>query len=131
MLDVPAAKLLNATLIHTIRMQRHSGTRVVISTQEPTLLSDLIALCSIAVIHKFSSPEWFGAIKKHIFIPEQYKTSLMERIEGLSRGTAIVYSPNSVLGYENGLMKKGNGMLMEVNVRQRITTDGGRDLSAF
>jgi hypothetical protein len=58
MLPTPGAKALNETLVTTIRLQRHYGVRVVISTQEPTLLTDLIALCSVTVIHRFSSPEW-------------------------------------------------------------------------
>jgi hypothetical protein len=128
MLDVPGAKGLHQVIVDTIRMQRHTGTRVVISTQEPTLLTDLIALCSIAVIHRFSSPEWFAAIKKHILIPEEDRETLMERIEGLSTGTAIVYSPNAVLQYANGRTKKGTGTMIKVNMRKRITADGGQSV---
>ena len=130
MLDVPAAKELHASLIDTIRMQRHSGTRVLISTQEPTLMTDLIPLCPIAVIHRFSSPEWLAAIRKHVYIPEEDRGALMKRIEGLPIGTAIVYSPKSALGYGDGRVKKGNGTTMEVRMRQRITADGGRDVFA-
>jgi hypothetical protein len=57
MLDAPGAKSLNESLLQTIRLQRHYGARVVIPTQEPTLSTDLIALYSITVIHRFSSPE--------------------------------------------------------------------------
>lgn len=128
MLDVPAAKELNALLLDTIRMQRHTGTRVLISTQEPTLLTDLIPLCSIAVIHRFSSPEWFAAIQRHIRIPEEEREKLMERIEDLPTGTAIVYSPNSTLGHEmDGSVRKGTATILEVTMRQRITADGGGD----
>jgi DNA helicase HerA-like ATPase len=131
MLDVPAAKDLNAVLLDTIRMQRHSGTRVLISTQEPTLLTDLIALCSIAVIHRFSSPEWFTAIRRHIRIPETEREELMERIEALPTGTAIVYSPKSVLERrDDGTIKQGTGIMLEVKMRQRITADGGKDVFA-
>lgn len=131
MLDVPAAKDLNAVLLDTIRMQRHSGTRVLISTQEPTLLTDLIALCSIAVIHRFSSPEWFTAIRRHIRIPETEREALMERIEALSTGTAIVYSPNSALERtSDDTIKKGTATMIEVKMRQRITADGGKDVFA-
>ncbi|KAL1597158.1 hypothetical protein SLS60_008740 [Paraconiothyrium brasiliense] len=130
MLDVPGAKGLNQALVDTIRMQRHTGTRVVVSTQEPTLLTDLIALCSVAVIHRFSSPEWFNAIKRHIRIPEADREALMERIEGLSTGTAIVYSANSVLGYDEGRLKKGTGIMTKVKMRKRITADGGQSVLA-
>jgi hypothetical protein len=130
MLDVPGAKALNQVIVGTIRMQRHTGTRVVISTQEPTLLTNLIALCSIAIIHRFSSPEWFTAIKKHILIPEEDRETLMERIEGLSTGTAIVYSPNAILRYTDGKMKKGTGKMTQMKMRKRITADGGQSVLA-
>jgi hypothetical protein len=58
MLPTPGAKAMNETLVTTTRLERHYGARVVISTQEPTLMTDLIALCSVTVIHRFSSPLW-------------------------------------------------------------------------
>jgi hypothetical protein len=143
MIDTPAAKALNDGLLTTIRMQRHHGARVIISTQEPTLLTDLIALCSIAVIHRFTSPEWFSAIKRHIPIDAEDKDVLMRRIEGLNTGTALVYSSNSVLGWEdnsvdgcNGVgnarkrLIKGTGKMLKVNMRKRITSDGGASILA-
>jgi hypothetical protein len=142
MIDTPAAKALNDELLTTIRMQRHHGARVIISTQEPTLLTDLIALCSVAVIHRFTSPEWFSAIKKHIPIDAEDK-ELMRRIEGLNTGKALVYSPNSVLGWEeksverdNGVSNtrrrliKGTGKMLKVSMRKRITSDGGASILA-
>jgi hypothetical protein len=143
MIDTPAAKALNDDLLTTIRMQRHNGTRVIVSTQEPTLLTDLIALCSVAVIHRFTSPEWFSAIKRHIPIDAEDKDMLMRRIEGLKTGTALVYSPNSVLGWEetpvedgNGVsiarprLIKGTGKMLRVSMRKRITSDGGASILA-
>ncbi|KAJ4293496.1 hypothetical protein N0V90_008779 [Kalmusia sp. IMI 367209] len=131
MLDVPGAKALNETLLQTIRLQRHFGARVIISTQEPTLLTDLIALCSVTIIHRFSSPEWFAAIKRHIRIPEKDKEALMERIEGLTTGSAVVYSPNAVLGFDvDNQLLKGTGQMMTVKMRRRITADGGQSVLA-
>ena len=54
----------------------------------------------------------------------------MERIEGLSTGTAVVYSPNSVLDYVDGKVTKGTGKMMTVNIRKRITADGGQSVLA-
>ncbi|CAO2647186.1 Nn.00g081080.m01.CDS01 [Neocucurbitaria sp. VM-36] len=131
MLPNPGAKSLNETLLSTIRLQRHYGARVVISTQEPTLLTDLIALCSITIIHRFSSPEWFSAIKRHIPIRPEEHQMMMQSIENLKTGSALVYSPNAVLGKdETGGLIKGTGRLMKVNIRKRVTSDGGQSMLA-
>jgi hypothetical protein len=131
MLNVPGAKSLNEALLQTIRLQRHYGARVVISTQEPTLLTDLIALCSITVIHRFSSPEWFSAIKRHIPITAGNRDSLMQRIESLTTGMAIIYSPNAVLGCdEGGNLITGTSRMVNVSIRKRITSDGGQSVLA-
>ncbi|KAF2685473.1 hypothetical protein K458DRAFT_301216 [Lentithecium fluviatile CBS 122367] len=142
-IDVPGAKSLNAELLHTVRLQRHFGARIVISTQEPTLLTDLIALCSIIVIHRFSSPEWFSAIKRHIPIDVKDRENLMRTIECLKTGTALVYAPNAVLGWKTSGSKDGEdnitrraglvmgtGRMMKVSVRKRITSDGGQSILA-
>ncbi|KAF2646780.1 hypothetical protein P280DRAFT_486334 [Massarina eburnea CBS 473.64] len=131
MLKVPGAKALNETLLQTIRLQRHYGARVIISTQEPTLLTDLIALCSITVIHRFSSPEWLVAIKRHIPMPPQMGEILMTKVESLKTGTALVYSSGAVLGWnDEGGLVKGTGKMIKVNIRKRITSDGGQSVLA-
>ena len=131
MLNVPGAKALNETLLQTIRLQRHFGARVIISTQEPTLLTDLIALCSIVFIHRFSSPEWLSAIKRHIPMSQQAVQTLMNKIESLKTGTALVYSPNAVLGWnEDDCLIKGTGKMVKVSIRKRITSDGGQSVLA-
>jgi hypothetical protein len=128
MLKVPGAKELNEYLLTVIRLQRHLGARVIVSTQEPTLLTDLIALCSVTVIHRFSSPEWMAAIKKHIDITD---SSVLKKVETLRRGNALVYVPNAVLGRnEDGSLIKGNGKLLEMKIRKRVTADGGQSVLA-
>jgi DNA helicase HerA-like ATPase len=131
MLPCPGARALNESLLTTIRLQRHYGARLIISTQEPTLLTDLIALCSVTVIHRFSSPEWFAAIKRHIPMKPEEQHEIMTAIEGLKTGTALVYSPASVIGKDDdGLLIKGVGKLLEVKMRQRVTSDGGQSVLA-
>ena len=131
MLPNPGAKALNESLLTTIRLQRHYGARLIISTQEPTLLTDLIALCSVTVIHRFSSPEWFAAIKRHIPMKPEEHHMVMRVIEGLKTGIALVYSPNSVLGKdEEGRLIKGVGRFLELKVRKRVTSDGGQSVLA-
>lgn len=131
MAKVPGAKELNNELITTIRLQRHKGVRTIIATQEPTLLTDLIALCDVTVIHRFSSPEWFAALQKHIPMASQDRKLLLEDIEALKPGTALVYSPKGIFGTDDeGALVKGTGKLMRVSVRKRITADGGQSILA-
>lgn len=56
MLNTPGSRVLTDYLAKVVRLQRHQGARVVISTQEPTISADLIALCSITVMYRFTSP---------------------------------------------------------------------------
>lgn len=127
MLPNAGAKALNESLKRIVRQERHAGARVVISTQEPTILPDLIALCSITVIHHFNSPEWLASIRRHVPMrPEE-----IQEIERLKTGVALVYSPNAALGRdEEGKLIKGTGKLMRVSIRNRVTSDGGQSVLA-
>ncbi|KAL1842814.1 hypothetical protein VTJ49DRAFT_4143 [Mycothermus thermophilus] len=57
---------LTEALLATIRLQRHLGARVIISTQEPTISPKLLDLCSVTVVHRFTSPDWLQALKRHL-----------------------------------------------------------------
>lgn len=130
MLDNPGSKSLTKYLETLIRLQRHKGARVVISTQEPTVSTDLIALCSVTIIHRFTSPAWYAALKKHINAMDNDRAT-MQQIEGLETGEALVYSPNTVLGKnEDGSIRKATGRLLKLNVRMRVTCDGGESIMA-
>ncbi|PQE17928.1 P-loop containing nucleoside triphosphate hydrolase protein [Rutstroemia sp. NJR-2017a WRK4] len=174
MQNLPGAKQLTDHLKTIIRQQRHSGARVIVSTQEPLLLSDIIALASITVMHRFSSPEWFAVLKRHIpmivvgnkddglarghmndkgdegndsdglgakeHMPlsknydHDYNHThddilLRQKIERLRTGEALVYAAGAVLDVlEDGELVKGTGRLLEVNIRKRVTADGGRSI---
>ncbi|KAI1347259.1 hypothetical protein F5Y01DRAFT_307664 [Xylaria sp. FL0043] len=58
--------VLTNNLLRAIRKQRHLGARIVISTQEPTISPKLLDLCSITIVHRFSSPDWLNALTKHL-----------------------------------------------------------------
>ncbi|RYP74273.1 hypothetical protein DL771_003094 [Monosporascus sp. 5C6A] len=60
------AGTLTEQLLSTIRLQRHLGVRVVISTQEPTVSSKLLDLCSMTIVHRFTSPDWLHALQRHL-----------------------------------------------------------------
>ncbi|CAN8099582.1 unnamed protein product [Discula destructiva] len=60
------AGTLTDQLLSTIRLQRHLGARVVISTQEPTISPNLLDLCSVTIVHRFTSPAWLQALQRHL-----------------------------------------------------------------
>jgi DNA helicase HerA-like ATPase len=130
MLNTPGSKILTDHLTRVIRLQRHQGARVVVSTQEPTVSTDLIALCSVTIIHRFTSPAWYNALKKHINAMDDDQ-KIMHDIESLETGEALVYAPNAVLGKkEDGSLIKATGRLLKLSIRDRITLDGGESIMA-
>ncbi|KAF9815552.1 hypothetical protein IEO21_04552 [Rhodonia placenta] len=58
---------LTKSLLTLIRQQRHMAMRVIISTQEPTVVPPvLLDLCGVAILHRFSSPSWWEHLAKHV-----------------------------------------------------------------
>lgn len=155
MKDSVEARSFTDTLLSTVRLQRHLGARILISTQEPTISSDLLSLCSVTIVHRFSSPAWLRALKGHVAAaslgtqcngeatatveedlaaPEiSGKLSLFYRIVNLRVGEALLFSPGAVLGSaaENpsspGLSRLGAGYLV-IKIRERLTEDGGKSV---
>ena len=101
----PEAVDMTETLLSVVRQQRHLGARVLIATQEPTLSPDLLALCNLTIIHRFSSPAWFKAIRSHIAGAgmERYDPKsgalpeIFEKIVRLATGEALVFCPTALL----------------------------------
>ncbi|KXJ90572.1 hypothetical protein Micbo1qcDRAFT_164147 [Microdochium bolleyi] len=62
----PESQTLTQSLLSTIRLQRHLGARVIISTQEPTISSKLLDLCSVTIVHRFTSPDWLRMLSGHL-----------------------------------------------------------------
>lgn len=94
---------LTETLLSVVRQQRHLAARVLIATQEPTLAPALLELCNVTIIHRFSSPAWFKAIKSHIAgagIDEKDSTTssaIFHKIVRLPTGEALVFCPTALL----------------------------------
>ncbi|KAJ5292194.1 hypothetical protein N7478_001445 [Penicillium angulare] len=137
------ARSFTETLLSTVRLQRHLGIRIVISTQEPTISTALLGLCSVTIVHRFSSPDWLHSLKKHIAgvsmgegicrESSAHEMSLFEKIVRLRVGEALLFSPGAVIsiptrsGMEDLSKKLGPGYL-EVKIRSRLTEDGGRSV---
>lgn len=66
MKDTAESMALTESLLSTIRLQRHLGARVIISTQEPTVSTDLLDLCTVTIVHRFSSPAWMETLRHHL-----------------------------------------------------------------
>ncbi|GJE88165.1 hypothetical protein PsYK624_042480 [Phanerochaete sordida] len=146
-----ASSRLTDSLLTIIRQYRHLGTRVLISTQEPTVVpSKFLALCSFIIAHRFQSPEWLRMLTKHVSVPERSFDELFAKVVSLQTGQAIMFTASgiSVRGSHkaNGSAKDtssdgdssvsgsevaqlGAGYLL-VQSRLRATQDGGRSILA-
>lgn len=124
-------------LLQLIRQQRHLATRVVISTQEPTVSPRLLDLCTVTIVHRFTSPEWFRTLRKHLASVstldemEGRHSSTFVEIVDLEPGEALIFCPSAMLEpVENKAPKKLGMGWLKVRVRRRLTEDGGRSILA-
>ncbi|PHH86472.1 hypothetical protein CDD83_10202 [Cordyceps sp. RAO-2017] len=131
MTDAAECAVLTETLLSTIRLQRHLGTRVIISTQEPTISPKLLDLCSITIVHRFTSPNWLQTLKQHLagakvrhqaakhaegsdhlYCDSQGDNSassltsdlgmeLFSKIVSLHTGEALMFAPNAIIEAQN------------------------------
>jgi len=138
-----AAEQFTGRLLKTIREQRHQGTRIVIATQEPTLDTALLDLCSITMVHRCTSPAWYDVLKKHIAglylgtgeedgsqEGETEKTkdhrALFQKIVELKVGESLLFCPTAVMGIRDTEVRRMLGQFLKFRTRDRITADGGR-----
>ncbi|OJD17578.1 hypothetical protein AJ78_02329 [Emergomyces pasteurianus Ep9510] len=94
---------LTDTLLSLIRQQRHLATRVIIATQEPTLSPNLLDLCNVTIVHRFTSPAWFTTLRGHLAgaasdnNKQKYDSdNLFSRIVTLKTGEALVFCPSAI-----------------------------------
>ncbi|KAG6175383.1 hypothetical protein E4U51_000022 [Claviceps purpurea] len=122
MTDSAESQTLTESLLATIRLQRHLGARVIIATQEPTISPKLLDLCSITIVHRFTSPDWLQSLKKHLAAAQpnliqsssteiagsgdqvavlnrpDALTALFARIVALRQGEALLFCPSALIG---------------------------------
>lgn len=90
-----ASGLTNALLTLT-REQRHLGMRVIISTQEPTVIPPvLMDLCTVAVMHRFSSPAWWDHLARHVATDVSADQGFATVVK-LKTGEALVLAPSGL-----------------------------------
>lgn len=138
---------LTENLLATIRLQRHLAARIIISTQEPTISPKLLDLCSVTIVHRFTSPEWLRALQKHLAgvsevagtlqatngsgLGSSHASSLFAQIVQLRVGEALLFAPSAILRPDGNaqVVKLSDGVL-KIRVRKRVTNDGGRSIMA-
>ncbi|KAI6110773.1 hypothetical protein EDD16DRAFT_1609606 [Pisolithus croceorrhizus] len=139
-----AAGLTNALLTLT-REQRHLGMRVIISTQEPTVIPPvLMDLCTVAIMHRFSSPAWWDHLARHVATDVSADQGF-EAVVKLKTGEALVLAPSGLGVFpDDDLEKSGTDTgkqcaraniplrlgqfgrrFLLMKTRARITKDGG------
>ena len=139
MTSTSAATDFTDKLLQLIRQQRHLATRVVISTQEPTISPRLLDLCTVTIVHRFTSPEWFRTLCEHLAGVSTLDEGTTKRdvwgifaeIVELETGEALVFSPSAMLELVKGEAPRKLGMeRLKVQVRRRLTEDGGQSILA-
>ncbi|EKM56167.1 uncharacterized protein PHACADRAFT_184852 [Phanerochaete carnosa HHB-10118-sp] len=140
---------LTDSLLSVIRQQRHLATRVVISTQEPTVVpTKFLDLCSFVIAHRFSSPKWLRLLANHVSAAEEAFDELFTKIVSLRTGQAIMFAPNGLgvredtaathsdgdsgVGSDDdaGIVAPLSQGYLHVQSRLRVTRDGGQSILA-
>ncbi|KAH7907128.1 hypothetical protein BJ138DRAFT_1160878 [Hygrophoropsis aurantiaca] len=87
---------LTKTLLTLTREQRHLAIRVIISTQEPTVIPPvLLDLCTVSILHRFSSPSWWDHLAKHISA-DISAGDAFDKIVKLQAGEALLLAPSGL-----------------------------------
>ncbi|KAI1328109.1 hypothetical protein F5Y16DRAFT_409972 [Xylariaceae sp. FL0255] len=107
--DTTEAAAFTDGLLATIRYQRHIGTRIVISTQEPTISPKLLDLCSVTIVHRFTSPDWLRVLTQHLA-----GVSTVPKASNMVNGTENSESIESALDGLNPLKISTNSPGMEL-----------------
>ncbi|KAJ7085501.1 hypothetical protein B0H15DRAFT_847075 [Mycena belliarum] len=120
-----SARLIKS-LINTIRLQQHLATRIIIATQDPTVVpATILDLASTIVCHRFSSPAWAAHLARHVSAGSD--TALWyEQVALLENGEALVFSPAAAIadGRTGGvaLLRREH---LRLRVRPRLTQGWG------
>jgi hypothetical protein len=140
-----SAKAFTEKLLRTVREQRHQAVRVVIATQEPSINTQLLDLCSITMVHRCTSPAWFKVLKEHVAalylnLPKARNTgdglpelahddkALFQEIVRLKLGESLLFCPTAVVAVagEGEGIRRMEGDYVKFKTRQRVTADGGK-----
>lgn len=136
------ANRLTDSLISVVRLQRHLACRIIIATQEPTISPQLLDLCSITLVHRFTSPAWLQTLRRHLAAASADTATgdasgLFSQIAGLDVGEALLFAPSAMLHAEmttdpgatsSWRIHKMGVTYLRVRIRNRLTADGGKSI---
>ncbi|KAL3475175.1 hypothetical protein BJX99DRAFT_247701 [Aspergillus californicus] len=141
----PEATVFTDIILSAVRLQRHLGVRVIVSTQEPTISTALL-------VHRFTSPEWLQILRHHLAaaakdtitsggntVSDQTSTeantlgekqtpaTLFDRIVRLKVGEALIFAPSAIIGVSEGhddgiVFPRLGGDNLEIMVRGGLRT---------
>ncbi|KAJ7158979.1 hypothetical protein C8R43DRAFT_357208 [Mycena crocata] len=124
---------LTQSIANIIRLQRHLAMRLVIATQEPTVIpATILDLASTIICHRFSSPAWCAHLAHHVSASgNSAASSWYQQVMLLATGEALVFCPAAAITTDEA---GGVGLLgterLKLRVRPRLTLDGGASLLA-
>ena len=116
-------------IVDTVRLMRHEGIRILISTQSPlTLPPELLELVSVTVVHHFQSKDWYTFLSSKIPLHENG----FEEIKRLSVGEGLFITTKM----DANLLRNDHGededsisstcqTCVKLRVRPRLTWDYG------
>ncbi|KAL8701852.1 MAG: hypothetical protein Q9201_004680 [Fulgogasparrea decipioides] len=106
--------------------------------KELTISSRLLDLCTMTIVHRFTSPDWLLALKAHLAAvstvgdenSQRSVKELFQAIVNLETGQAPLFSPLAMLDITDSGPRKLGLRYVKMRVRKRLTADGGRSAQA-
>ena len=127
----PGCTELSSAIVDTVRLMRHEGIRVLISTQSPlTMPAELLELASVTILHKFQSSDWGKYLSSKVTLPPEG----MDEIRSLRQGQAFLLSTQIETLMKEGFEEdfaddRGQPAALvhhlRVTIRPRLTLDLG------
>ena len=112
---------LSSAIVNSVRLMRHEGLRILISTQSPMALpSELLELISVAMLHHFQSNDWYKYLASKIPLPDDS----FEEIKKLQVGEALCISTK--IDSERHPQHYIEDSCVKISIRRRITADYGK-----
>ena len=98
------------SITETVRLMRHEGLRVIVSSQSPEKIpTELLELSSLTVIHNFISIAWFNYLKGIYKLTEEDLDTIMH----LGCGEALIHARGFA------------GEFKKLRIREKLTLDYG------
>ncbi|PCH41312.1 hypothetical protein WOLCODRAFT_151354 [Wolfiporia cocos MD-104 SS10] len=111
-----------------------------LNSEQPTVVPPvLLELCSVAILHRFSSPAWWEHVAKHVSADVGSKEAF-DKVVNLQTGQAMLLAPAGLSACRASTSDKldysGNARTLRqfgrrcvlIKTRQRVTRDGGASI---